>query len=151
MSYSLLSPPARLCAALVLFTALLSAQKKPVTLESLQEGGMRGGAAMFAPGRVWSPQGGHFVWIEGAKLIEWSKDSQEAKELFSIDPLEKLAVAVERPQVATWENRRVQDERIQWSADGKRLLLLLRGDLFLWDAATNHTEQLTATPVAERD
>jgi dipeptidyl-peptidase-4 len=141
----------RLSAAFVLVTALLPAQKKPVTLESLQEGGMRGGGAMFAPGRVWHPQGGRFVWIEGSKLMQWSTDSQEAKELFSIDPLEKLAVAVERPKAANWEDRRVQDERIQWSADGKRLLLLLHGDLFLWDSATNKTEQLTATPVAERD
>ena len=70
----------RLSAAFVLVTALLPAQKKPVTLESLQEGGMRGGGAMFAPGRVWHPQGGRFVWIEGSKLMQWSTDSPEAKE-----------------------------------------------------------------------
>ena len=28
---------------------------------------------------------------------------------------------------------------------------LLRGDLFIWDSATNKAEQLTATAVAERD
>ncbi len=145
------SPLARLSAAFVLLAALLSAQKKPVTLESLQEGGMRGFAGQFAPGHVWRPQGGSFVWIEASKLIEWSKDSTASKELFSIEPLEKQAVPVERPNASTWENRRVQDERIQWSADGKRLLLIVRGDLFLWDSVTNKTEQLTATPVAERD
>ncbi|MGO9243020.1 MAG: S9 family peptidase [Bryobacteraceae bacterium] len=142
---------ARLSAALVLLAALLSAQKKPVTLESLQEGGMRGFAGQFAPGRVWRPQGGSFVWIEASKLMEWSTDSTAAKELLSIEPLEKLAVPVARPQASAWDNRRVQEERIQWSADGKRLLLIVRGDLFLWDSATNKTEQLTATPVAERD
>src|SRR5208337_4710266 len=145
------SPLARLSAAFLLLAALLSAQKKPVTLESLQEGGMRGFAGQFAPGHVWRPQGGSFVWIEASKLNEWSTDSTAAKELFSIEPLEKQAVPVARPQASSWENRRVQEERIQWSADGKRLLLIVRGDLFLWDSATNKTEQLTATPVAERD
>jgi dipeptidyl-peptidase-4 len=134
----------------VLLAALLPAQNKPVTLESLQESGIRGGG-QFAPGRVWHPQGGRFVWIEGSKLMQWSRDSKEAQELLNIEPLQKLAVALERPKAATWENRRVQEERIQWSADGKRLLLLVRGDLFLWDSATNKTEQLTATPAAERD
>ena len=112
---------------------------------------MRGFAGQFAPGRVWQPQGGGFVWIEGSKMMQWTKDSTEPHELFSIDALEKQAVPFERPKASPWENRRVQDERIQWSADHKRLLLMLRGDLFLWDSATNKTEQLTSTPIAERD
>ena len=97
------------------------------------------------------PQGGSFVWIEASKLMQWSTDSTAAKELFSIEPLEKQALPVERPNASTWENRRVQEERIQWSADGKRLLLIVRGGLFLWDSATNKTEQLTAASVAVRD
>jgi dipeptidyl-peptidase-4 len=130
--------------------ALLAAERKPVTLESLQDG-TRSAFSCFAPGRVWYPRGGSFVWIEGSRVMEWSRDSTEAKELFSFEAQEKNAIAPTIEKAFGWENRRVQEERLQWSADGKRILLLLRGDLFLWDGASGKIDQLTATTAAERD
>ncbi|MDR3718360.1 MAG: DPP IV N-terminal domain-containing protein [Bryobacteraceae bacterium] len=121
-----------------------------MTLESLGEA-MRTAPAQFAPGRVWAPQGGRFVWIEGSKVMVWSKDSTEAKELFSLEAAEKSAVALTHEKAFGWENRRVQEERLQWSADGKKILLLLRGDLFLWDSTSGKIDQLTATSAAEHD
>jgi dipeptidyl-peptidase-4 len=135
---------------LLAVAALLPAQKKPVTLESLGET-MRSASAPFAPGRVWQPQGGRFVWIAGSKVMVWSRDSTEEKELFSFEAAEKSAVASTHEQAFGWENRRVQEERLQWSADGKKILLLLRGDLFLWDSASGKIDQLTATSAAEHD
>ena len=147
-----LSCPSTVRASLLLLvvTALLPAQKAPVTLESLQDG-MRGPASSFAPGRVWHPQGGRFVWIEGSRVMEWTRTSTEAKELFSFEAQEKNPVATVQEKAFGWENRRVQEERLQWSADGKMILLLLKGDLFLWDSTSGKISQLTATSAAEHD
>lgn len=149
MSYSFL-PVSRISVLLLAAAALLPAQKKPVTLESLQEG-MRSAFSSFAPGRVWHPQGGQFAWIAGSKVMVWSKESTEEKELFSFEAAEKSAVATTRERAFGWENRRVQEERLQWSADGRKILLLVRGDLFLWDSASGKIDQLTATSAAEHD
>jgi dipeptidyl-peptidase 4 len=135
---------------LLVAAALLPAQKKPVTLESMQDA-MRPAMSAFAPGRVWHPQGGRFVWIEGSRVMEWTRDATSAKELFSFESQEKSAVAVTREKAFGWENRRVQEERLQWSADGRRILLLVKGDLFLWDSASGKLEQLTATSATEHD
>jgi len=140
----------RLSVLLMAVAALLPGQKKPVTLESLQEAG-RPAAGAFAPGRVWAPQGERFVWIDGSKVMVWSKNSTEGKELFSFEAAEKNAITVIQDKAFGWENRRVQEERLQWSADGGKILLLLRGDLFLWDSATGKIDQLTATSAAEHD
>jgi len=140
----------RLAALMLASVVLLPAQKKPVTLESLQDGA-RAGFSMFAPGRVWHPQGGKFVWISGSKVMVWSKDSSEEKELFSLAAAEKDAVPIPHDKAFGWENRRVQEERLQWSADGKKILLAIKGDLFLWDSASGKIDQLTATPFGEND
>ncbi len=145
-----ISSVARASAVLLAAAALLPAQKKPVTLESMQDG-MRSAFSSFAPGRVWSPQGVRFVWVEGSKVMQWTKSSTEAGELFSFEAQEKNAVATTSEKAFGWENRRVQEERLQWSADGKKILLLLKGDLFYWDSANGKVEQLTATSAAERD
>ena len=141
---------ARLCVVVLPFASLLPAQKKPVTLESLQEA-MRAPSATFAPGRVWHPQGGRFVWIVGSKVMVWPKEATEEKELFSFEAAEKSAIAPIQDKAFGWENRRVQEERLQWSSDGKQILLLLRGDLFLWDSASGKIDQLTATSAPEHD
>ena len=40
---------------------------------------------------------------------------------------------------------------MQWSADGKHILLSVQGDLFLWHMDSGKWDQLTATAVAEAD
>ena len=50
-----------------------------------------------------------------------------------------------------WENRRVQEQRLQWSADGKAILLAVKGDLFWLDLASKKADQLLATRDRERD
>ena len=50
-----------------------------------------------------------------------------------------------------WENRGVKEEAIQWAPGGHELLIASGGDIFLWRIASGGFQQLTATPVAERD
>lgn len=124
-------------------------QKKPVTLEALAQAGARMGAPPAQA--VWSPRGGRLAVIRGDRLLLHDVPSGEEKEIASLAELGKLAAPFPQPEQMTWENRRVREQRVQWSSDGARLLILAGGDLFLWDEASGKTEQLTSTPVAERD
>ncbi len=134
---------------LVLLSPLLTAQeKKPVTLEALAAQGM---PETMRGAPVWSPEGGRFVYREAKKIHLYNLATKDAREIVDTATLEGQAHEPPRPAAFEWENRRVREQPIQWSKDGKRLLLLVRGDLFLWTEASGAVKQLTATPVAERD
>ncbi|MGH9668294.1 MAG: S9 family peptidase, partial [Bryobacteraceae bacterium] len=72
-------------------------------------------------------------------------------ELLSLAPLEDAAKPALGPERFAWENRRVREQELQWSSSGRDLLILARGDLFLWHAGSGKWDQLTATPQSERD
>lgn len=124
-------------------------QKKPVTLEALAQAGARMGPPPAQA--VWSPRGGRLAVIRGDRLLLHEVASGEEIEIVSLAELNKMAAPVPQPEQMTWENRRVREQRVQWSSEGARLLILAGGDLFLWDEASGKTEQLTSTPAAERD
>jgi dipeptidyl-peptidase-4 len=126
-------------------------QKKPVTLDSLQAGmgrmmGEFGGAPLWAPGgKVYARRSGDKVM-----LVDAATGSE--KELFQTGELNKLArQGAPAERVMSWENRRVSEQRMQWSSDGKKILLIAGGDLFVWSEESGKIEQLTATEVVERD
>jgi dipeptidyl-peptidase 4 len=77
--------------------------------------------------------------------------AKREKELLSLDPLEKAAVAPPESQRFDWQNRRVNENSVQWSDSGKELLLSVRGDLFLLSLDSGKWEQLTATAEPEHD
>jgi len=129
--------------------ALAAAQeKKPVTLEALVAQGPPEGAR-GAP--VWSPAGGRFVYREGKRIHLYNLETKDAREVIDLNWVEAKAQKPPAPKAFEWENRRVRERPIQWSADGRQLLLLVDGDVFLWTELTNELKQLTSTPVAERD
>jgi dipeptidyl-peptidase-4 len=126
------------------------AEKQPITLQSLEQAG-RGGLGGFAPGRVWHPRGGSFIYIDHNKVMQWSRATMEAKEIFSLEAADRSAIEPERDRAFGWENRRVSAHRLQYSSDGSKILVEVKGDLFVWDAATSKLEQLTATDISEAD
>jgi len=150
--------PARVCrllpwilAAAALLAPPAGAQaKKPVTLEALESAGARMMAAA-PPQAWWSPRGRRLAVIRGDKLCLHDAASGEEKEILALSDLAKRAQPYPQPEAMNWENRRVREQRVQWSADGTKLLLLAGGDLFLWEESSGKVEQLTSTPVAERD
>ena len=77
--------------------------------------------------------------------------AKSEKELLALDALEKAAVDVPEAEQFDWENRRVSENSLEWSASGKQILLSIRGDLFLLTVDSLKWEQLTATSEAERD
>jgi dipeptidyl-peptidase 4 len=138
---------------LILFaisTLSLSAQKKPITIESLtQRPG--GGRADLGGAPVWAPDGTHFAYSKGHQIMLYDVAAKTEKELLSLDALEKAAVAIPEAQRFDWQNRRVAESSFEWSATGKELLLSVAGDLFFYHVESGKWDQLTATAEPEHD
>lgn len=137
------------CFLLAPFAPASAQTKKPVTLEALSSAGAR----MMAPSAqvFWSPRGKRLAVVRADKVFLHDAASGEEKEIVNLAELHKQAQPVPQPEAMGWENRRVREQRIQWSQDGTQLLILSGGDLFLWDESSASTVQLTSTPAAERD
>ncbi len=134
---------------LLAFTNVFAAEKKPVAIDALMEKpGHRGGSAGTP---IWAPDGKRFITIQEKKVMLYDVPAKSEKELLSLDPLETAAVAPPEPEAFDWQNRRVSEESVQWSGDGKQLLISAKGDLFLFHLDSRKWDQLTATAVEERD
>ena len=133
-----------LCGVLV---ASLLAQKKPITIDTVMDQRRE----REAPAPVWAPDGKHFAYKQGGEVRLYDVAAKSQKMLLALDPLEKAAVAPAEPLRFDWQNRRVDEDSLQWSHSGRQLLLSVKGDLFLFTLATGAWEQLTATAEPERD
>ncbi|MCU1236888.1 MAG: peptidase dipeptidylpeptidase domain protein [Candidatus Solibacter sp.] len=140
--------------ALLLVLSLSAfAQKKPITLESLQggRGGGRGGAG-FAGAPTWMPDGKTFVTRQGRSLMVYDPATKTSKLLIDTTPIDAAALAPPPDEGPTdWTNRRARSAGMQFSADAQSLLYVTAGDLFLIHPTTGKWEQLTKTPVPELD
>jgi len=132
------------CASLAL------AQKKPITLETLEE------AARLppeGPGNpvAWSPDGTQFLYRQGRRLAIYDPATGSSKDLADTSAMDSAAVrpAKLESQPFDWENRRVRESPVQWAAT--EVLYSSGGDVFLIQTETGKWTQLTKTPVAERD
>ena len=140
---------AALSASLVCFAGvpLLHAQKKPVTVDAILED--RGRDAAGAP--VWAPDGKSFAFLRGRQVMLYEVAAKAEKTLLSLEELEKAAIPVPEAGQFDWANRRVNENSLEWSSSGKQLLLSAGGDLFWFSLGSGKWDQLTATPIAERD
>jgi len=134
---------------LVLICAFsLLAQKKPITIDTVVE---HPHGEEAGPSPVWAPDGKHFAYFRGNRVMLSDVAAKAETELLSLEPLEKAAAPVAEPQRFDWQNRRVNESALDWSGSGGELLISVRGDLFLFTLATGKWDQLTATQEAERD
>jgi dipeptidyl-peptidase 4 len=128
----------------------LLAQKKPITLETMEEAGR---LAPQGPGNpvAWSPDGKQFLYRQGRRLVIFDPATGSSKDLIDTEAMDSAAV---RPVTAEsrpfdWENRRVRETPVQWAGD--QVLYSGGGDVFVIQIDTGKWTQLTKTPVAERD
>lgn len=137
--------------ALAVFTALcVYGQKKPVTLETLNE--YRGSTPRGLPGEpVWAPDGKTFLFRQRSALRLYELAKKQARDLVDLAPLDAAATTPPSAERYEWENRRVDEESLQWDAAGKQVLYFSDGDIFLISAADGQWKQLTKTAGAERD
>ncbi|MCS7024960.1 MAG: S9 family peptidase [Bryobacteraceae bacterium] len=138
---------ARLLVAILLAPLIAPAQKKPVTLEALA----RLPQPVSSLSVQWSSDSKRFVYREGAYLVLYDVASRSSKRLLPWSALEQAATKVASEETYAWENRRVTEQTLQWMPDGKDLLVLAGGDLFVVKTAAGGWVQLTSTPFAERD
>jgi dipeptidyl-peptidase-4 len=135
------------CVCALVAIAIAAAGKKPVTLEALAS--YQPPAAMGAP--VWSPDGKQFVYTEGVQVWLYDIASRGKRELVSLDALEAAATKVPKPVEFGWQNRRVEEQAVQWMPSGRELLIDSGGDLFLVPVSGSHWIQLTASAEVEHD
>src|SRR5579871_4329875 len=113
------------------FVAVLYGQKKPITLETMNEG--RGGGGGRGGGMAtWAPDGKTFVTRQGRTLAIYNPATKSSKDLVDTSALENAAMR-ERPEdgPTDWTNRRASNGAMQWSQDGKEILYSTGGDIFL--------------------
>jgi dipeptidyl-peptidase-4 len=122
------------------------AARRPVTIDALIDA-----PPTRHPAITWAPDGGRFIVEEFGSLSLYEVASGKQREIIALDRLEAVAVTVPPAPVFDWTNRRVGENSVQWFADGKRLLVAARGDLFVVDIGKRDFEALTQTPEAERD
>jgi dipeptidyl-peptidase-4 len=135
--------------ALALCALPVFAQKKPITLETITA--QTGGRAAMGGSPEWAPDGKHFAYFKGKQIMLYDVAAKIEKELLALDPLEKAAVPAPTAERFDFQNRRVSENKLQWSPSGKELLLSVSGDLFLYRLESGKWDQLTATADAERD
>ena len=133
----------------VICALALCAEKKPITIDTLMD--PPGGRPDFRGEPVWAPDGAHFAYIKGKQIMLYDVAAKTEKELLSLEPLEKAAVAVPESPRFDWQNRRVGESSIEWSGSGKELLISAGGDLFLYHLDGSKWDQLTSTPEPEHD
>jgi dipeptidyl-peptidase 4 len=104
-----------------------------------------------APQVKWAPGGKRFLFEQAGSLWLYDVPSRGRKELVSFTKLRAKATPPATGAAFDWQNRRVDEQSYQWSADGERVLIEAGGDLFLYHLATGADEPLTATPDRERD
>jgi dipeptidyl-peptidase-4 len=136
--------------AVLVTVAALGQQKKPVTLESLNE--FRASERRSVPSDpIWAPNGKAFLYRQDGKLHLYDLASKQTREIADLRAIESAAQPAPEPERFDWENRRVGEAAIQWSSDGSEVLYEGGGDLFLIHVASGNWEQLTKTAEPERD
>jgi dipeptidyl-peptidase-4 len=125
----------------------IQAAKKPITLDAIAKPPRSdmGGTPL------WAPDGKRFAFYKDKTVMLYDVGTKSAKQVIDLEPLEAAATKVPTPERFDWRNRRVQTDSLEWSADGRAILLEVEGDLFLWHADSGKWDQLTATAVAEAD
>ena len=136
----------RVCLLLALLLPAF-AQKKPITLESLEELN-RAPTGIYA---TWSPDGKSFVYQQDAALILYDCTGKTSKTLASTDAIDTAAVKPPADQPDQWPDRYTHDAALEWSSSGKEILYSAGGDLFLIHVDTGKWDQLTRTPQIEHD
>ena len=134
-----------LFAVLCLQTA--SAAKKPVTPEVAASPP----SAPAISSMAWSPDGSRLAFLEDEKIHLMDAATGERRVLAPLSEIESAAHEPPAPRRFEWRNRRVRESTLQWFPGGDRLLVKVKGDLFLVPADGGEWKQLTATSHDEAD
>ena len=140
----------RKLAVIVLLASSVLAQKKPVTLETLSQAA-RGGRGAPAP-ELWLPDGKSFLVRQNNNLALYDCATRRSRTVMALDEIDAAAVAPPADNgPMDWINRHAGLGSMELSTSGKELLYTTAGDIFLIHLDTGKWDQITKTPVIERD
>ena len=141
----------RKLALIVLLASAAFAQKKPVTLETLSQAARA--ARRGAPGpELWMPDGKSFLERQPNRLSLYDCATRRSRTVLTLEEINAAAVAPPTgDEPMDWINRRAGLGSMQVSASGKELLYTAHGDIFVIHLDTGKWDQITKTPVVERD
>jgi dipeptidyl-peptidase-4 len=143
-----------LCSLVIATSSISFGQRKPITLAALDEVASLGPQGRGNP-VAWSPDGTKFIYRDMRRLAIYDIPSQKSRDLLdtsAMDPSAGNPARLEQPaEPFGWENRRVSESDVQWSGNGKQVLYVGTGDLYLIEVADGSWTQLTKTPDAEED
>jgi dipeptidyl-peptidase-4 len=126
-------------------------QKKPITLETLSQGGRGGGGRGAGGPAAWAPDGKTFLVRQGRSLSIYDPATKTSKPLLSTEEIDGAALVLPSEDgPVDWVNRRARTGGMEW-ATGNVLLYPAGGDLFLIHVDTGKWAQLTKTSAAEVD
>src|SRR5262249_55667109 len=91
------------------------------------------------------------LFRQGTTLMLYDVASKRSRQVATLNALDADAIEPSSPARFDWENRRVEEQTLQWDPSGKQILYLARGDLFLIQVNDGQFRQLTKTSAAERD
>ncbi len=134
------------CLLLLLLSSAFSAEKKPVTLETVAN---HTPSATIQP--IWSPDGKSFLYQQGGKIFLFESSARKSREIIELLRLESSAQKPPASKLFDWQNRRVTENVLQWMPDGRHAIVVAHADIFRLDTRSKKWEQITSTPVAERD
>ncbi len=141
----------RKLALVLLLASSVFAQKKPVTLETLSQTARRGRRAAPGP-ELWMPNGKSFLERQDGHLSLYDCATRQSRTVMDLDEIDAAAVAPAAEEgPMDWINRRAGLGSMQLSASGRELLYTARGDIFVIHLDTGKWDQMTKTPVVERD
>jgi len=132
--------------------ACVLGQKKPITLETLEEASRLTAEGPGNPA-AWAPDGRRFLYRQGRRLVIYDPATRLSKDLIDTSEMDAAAIrpASAGPRPFDWENRRVRENPVQWSSTGAEILYSAGGDLFIVSVDSGKWTQLTKTPAPERD
>lgn len=103
-----------------------SSQKLPVTIDSLFA---HHHFQTITP--MWRPDGLAFAYVAHGTMHLYDVQSRQDRVWFNIAKLEKTAPKLAGKKPNSWEDRNVADHPFQWFPNGKNLLAVVNGELFI--------------------
>jgi dipeptidyl-peptidase 4 len=124
--------------------------KKPITIDAVLQSEAK---QRDTYGTItWAPNGLQFIVNRSGTLFLYEVRSGQSHDVITLTKLENAAVKTNRSDAGyDWTNRRVEESKVQWFADNRRVLVSASGDLFVVDVAKGTFDQLTKTAEVEHD
>lgn len=144
----------RTIAFFLLLASAALAQKKPITLETLNQGGRGGGGGRGGAGAaIWAPDGKTFLVRQGRALMQYDPATKASKQIITLGEIDAAAVRApeDQNQPMDWINRRAGRGGMEFSADGKEVVYSSGGDIFLIHVNSGTWDQLTKTEAPEQE